>query len=366
METENKRKGHVATESTSKKATKVSEKDDASLKSKTVLEPQSIPISNDGNALLLKLAHTKAMSIKTRDEIIFSAQRDDNLALVFKGLSERRFLSVPVFTQTDRKRWFGFIDLSDIVRYVCSHFEKEKMSTQQDFWKLSQESESFKKLRVDDVMTYPHTRENKFHPITQDYSLYTVFEIFARNPHIHRIPILDDMNNRHLVSILTQSQLIKFVYENIDLLGSKKDLLVKNMVGINTNVLTVPSSTIAIDAFKLIEEKNVSGIGIVNGQGHLIDTLSVRDLKGMATDGSLFWKLYKPVSEFLDFIKNDPVTLRPRNTQFVLNTDTFESVLSKIYTNQIHRIFIIDSMDSKKPIGVISLGDLLLQLFPCK
>ncbi|KAM9953031.1 hypothetical protein ACTFIR_008089 [Dictyostelium discoideum] len=358
---ESKRKANLATENDSKKQQKLTEVSDV----KTMDSTSNSSIPFDGSQLLLKLVNSRAMSIKTRDEVIFSCERNDNLTKVFKGLTERGFLSVPVFQQTDKKRWYGFIDLLDIVRYVTHHFGSEKMSIEQDFWKLSEEEEKFKTLTVNDVMRYPHTKDNRFSPITQNYSLFSAFEIFARDPNVHRIPILDNMANRHLVSILTQSQLVKYVYDNMSLLGNKKDLIVKNMSGIQMGgVVTVKSSILAIEAFKILEEKDINGVAVLNDKGELIDTLSVRDLKAIATDGSFFWKLYKPVEEFLGFIKNDQITVRPRNPVFCMDGDTFEAVLTKIYTNSIHRLFIVDSMETMKPIGVISLSDLLLQLFP--
>ncbi|EGC35571.1 hypothetical protein DICPUDRAFT_78725 [Dictyostelium purpureum] len=355
---ESKRKGNTATENDASKKQKTAEVQDV----KTALNTQ-VPQNLDGTQFLIKLVNTRAMSIKTRDEIIFSCERTDNLTKVFKGLIERGFLSVPVFQQTDKKKWYGFIDLLDIVRHVTTHFGKEKMSIEQDFWKLSEEEEKFKTLTVNDDIHTPNQID--LTQITQNYSLFSAFEIFARDPMVHRIPILDNMVNRHLVSILTQSQLIKFVYENLPLLGSKKDLLVKNMTGISMgNVITVESSTLAIDAFKILENKDVNGIAVVDGNGALIDNLSARDLKAIATDGAFFWKLYKPVEEFLGYLKTDSVTVRPRHAQFILESDTFETALTKIFTNSIHRLFIVDSLETKKPIGVISLSDLLLQLFP--
>ncbi|EFA85165.1 cystathionine-beta-synthase domain-containing protein [Heterostelium album PN500] len=369
---DHKRKGDSATATEHKKTKKEQvHTKDAMINNDAMLQ------NNDGSQLLLKLIHTKAMSIKTRDEIIFSAQRDDNLCKVFKGLSDKRFMSVPVFLTTDllinlfvykqkdKKKWISFLGLFDIVKYVNEHFGKEKMSLEHDFWKMTNESEAFQKLKVNDVMSFP-TRENKFHPITQDYSLFSVVEIMARDPHAHHIAILDDMKNRHLVSILTQSQLIKFVYEHLSLLGAKKDLLIKNMRGLcsEADVVSVPMTMLTIDAFKVMEDHNVTGLAVLSESGQLVDTLSIRDLKGMATDGSLFWKLYRPVSEFLEFLKKDAKTLRPRHAIFCIKDETFESALTKIYTNQVHRIFVVDSSESRKPISVISLGDLLLQLLP--
>ncbi|KYQ90477.1 CBS (cystathionine-beta-synthase) domain-containing protein [Tieghemostelium lacteum] len=361
---DNKRKVNTATEeNVDHKKSKVEQFQDVKSEIGRPLTQQGA-MNFDGMEFFQKLICTKAMNIRTRDEIIFSANKSDKLHFVFKGLCERRFLSVPVFQKTDKKKWYGFVDLSDIVHYVTTNFGTEKFSMEKDFWKLTSEEEKFKALTVKDVISSPFTKANKYNPITQNYSLYSAFEIFARDPNVHRIPILDNMHNRHLLSILTQSQLIKYVYDNLPLLGLKKDLLVKNFQGVNRDVITVKDDVLAIDAFKILDQKGISGLGILNQKGQLIDTLSVRDLKGMAFDGSLFWKLYKPVGQFLEYIKNDQTTLRPRNAVWALETDTFETVLTKIYTNQIHRIFIVDNFESKKPIAVIALYDLLNQLFP--
>ncbi|EGG17276.1 cystathionine-beta-synthase domain-containing protein [Cavenderia fasciculata] len=363
MSEDNKRKskGSTATEESVKKAKAVAETN-VDFKAPLV---DTFQAPNDGNALLLKLIHTRVMSVKTREEIIYSAQRDDNLCLVFKGLATKRFLSVPVFTQGEKHKWLSFIDLSDIVSYVTQNFTEAKMkeSELKGFWHLADEEEAFKKLKVNDVMPFP-TKENKFHPITSDYSLFSVVEIMARDPHAHHIAVLDNMTDRKLLSILTNSQIINFIYSHINLLGSKKDLLIKDFRGLGSEVLTIQESSLAIDAFKLMHDKQVSGLAIVNAQGSLVDTISTRDLKGMATDGSLFWRLYKPVSDFIEYLKNDRTTLRPRNPVFCLEDETFESILTKLYTNQIHRIFVVDSVSSQKPIKVISIGDLLLQVLP--
>lgn len=43
---------------------------------------------------------------------------------------------------------------------------------------------------------------------------------------------------------------------------------------------------------------------MIDDNGILVDQISMRDLKAMAPDGRLFWRLYKTVQEYLDNIKH--------------------------------------------------------------
>ena len=46
---------------------------------------------------------------------------------------------------------------------------------------------------------------------------------------------------------------------------------------------------------------------------------------------------------------------------FVEPEDSLESVMEKIVTNKIHRLYVVESASSKKPVKVISLCDVLQQ-----
>lgn len=48
---------------------------------------------------------------------------------------KHNFLSVPVLQKTGRK-WYGFLDMGDIVSYVTEAFGGSQLSTTQDFWAL--------------------------------------------------------------------------------------------------------------------------------------------------------------------------------------------------------------------------------------
>jgi len=122
---------------------------------------------------------------------------------------KHNFLSVPVLQKTKHK-WFGFIDLADIVLYVVQvsrfslhlvsvdhkepfltvhqNFGEEKLSMEEDFWKLVEREEEFQQKTVNDLMRYPLSRRNPFHPVKVGYSLLYAIEALAKEHNLHRIP----------------------------------------------------------------------------------------------------------------------------------------------------------------------------------
>jgi hypothetical protein len=73
----------------------------------------------------------------------------------------------------------------------------------------------------------------------------------------------------------------------------------------------------------------VSGIAVVDEAAKLKGALSLRDLKGVAPDISLFWRLYQPTRDFLLRLNREHGASRPKSPQFVHPNDTLETVINK-------------------------------------
>jgi hypothetical protein len=54
---------------------------------------------------------------------------------VFRGMIRNNILSVPVLQKTKRK-WYGFIDMADIVSYVVELFGAARLQSSEDYWAL--------------------------------------------------------------------------------------------------------------------------------------------------------------------------------------------------------------------------------------
>lgn len=306
---------------------------------------------------LVSLIHTTCDQLRVPQNTVFIAERTDKIVDVFRGLIKHNFLSVPVLQKTGWK-WYGFLDMADIVSYVVELFGATKLQTAEDFWSLFDKEEAFRNKTVNDFMKHPLSRRNPFHPVKTGYSLYFVIEALAREHDLHRVPIID--NERQLMNLITQSQVVRFLYENLDKIGNKTKMPVNLINNVLKDVVSISESQPAIDAFSLMVKENVSGIAVVDESGKLTGNLSVRDLKAMAPDSGLFWRLYKPTKEFISKLNKEHATTRPRSAQHCTVDDTVESVITKLTEHRIHRLFIVNS--HHQPIGVISLKDILLEI----
>lgn len=169
---------------------------------------------------------------------------------------------------------------------------------------------------------------------------------------VHRIPVVDQ--DGELITIVTQSHVTKFVYKYIVSLAPFGDKTVKELqLGLG-EVFSVSSDKQAIDAFKLMVEKGVSAVGVVDAEGRLLGNVSVSDLRVIGFDGKMFSRLFVPITEFLQ-------SIRPTGgVVTVTTTNTITDILRKLVDNKIHRVYVID--EQSKPIGIISLLDILRAL----
>jgi len=320
-------------------------------------ESLDVEVYNTDAEFILQLVLTSCDQLRVPQNTVFVAERTDKIVDVFRGMVKHNFLSVPVLQKTDRK-WYGFIDMADIVHYVVETLGAAKLQSSEDFWSLFDKEEEFRTKTVKDFMKYPLSRRNPFHPVKTGYSLFHVVECLAREHDLHRVPIVD--NDRQLMNLITQSQIAKYLYGNMGKIGPKMNKPLRLVRDAIKDVISVAVTQPTIDAFALMVKENISGVAVVDESGALRGALSVRDLKAVAPDAALFWRLYQPTGTFLGKLNREFSDSRPSRPQYCTTDDTIETALTILVENKIHRVFIVD--DLKKPIGVFSLKDLLSEL----
>eukprot|EP01121_Diplochlamys_sp_Union-15-3_P016620 TRINITY_DN5691_c0_g1_i2.p1 TRINITY_DN5691_c0_g1~~TRINITY_DN5691_c0_g1_i2.p1 ORF type:complete len:341 (+),score=50.05 TRINITY_DN5691_c0_g1_i2:86-1108(+) len=309
------------------------------------------------NEFLRLMVRTKVMDMQPPSGIVFVCQRTSNVIDVWKGLIRHNFLSVPVLQKTGEK-YYGFIDIADIVRYVVEYFGEKRLNQQDlDFWELAGKEEPFKGKTINDLMVYPIGKRNPFHPVHRNFSLFHAFELLARSPDLHRIPVVDD--NRKLVNLITQSQMISFINANLPILGDKKNKPLSQCLH-SKKVITIAETKAALDAFTLMTENSLSGLPVVNSDGKLVGNISLRDLKAIREDGHMFWRLYQSVSTFLMRVKNEFYKDRPNSLVTVAEDNTLQDAITKMAEHKIHRVYIVDSND--KPLYVITISEVMEEL----
>jgi len=271
------------------------------------------------------------------------------LVEVWKGLVRHNFHSVPVLLKTSNK-YFGIIDLHDISRFVLDHFGKEELQSIEDFWKHVEKSNKLKNITVNDVMKSPLTRENPFKPVSSGYSLHFALELMAREPTLHRIPIIS--KDRKLVNMLTLSRLVQFFHENKKILGNRSSKPI-SVLGCSTKgVISIKETQLAIDAFTLMQSHDITAVAVVDEHGKLKGVISETDLKIISEDGSLFYKLHQDAKTFMKAIEH-----KSKGVVTAKLGENFGEVIDKLSEKKVHRAFVVN--DEGKPTGVISLKDII-------
>jgi CBS domain-containing protein len=291
---------------------------------------------------------------------VLVALRNQSAKDVFRSLIEKGFLSCPVVNK-DGITYHGFIDILDFVRYFVQELAQHEIQTQSSIsWNVLEKQSQFESLRVKDLIKNSSSQKTSVHPLTNEYSIYNALEVLALEKNLHRIPIL---RGKEIVNVITQSALVDFITSNLKIIGPIKNKPLSEIPELFHYVCTISDDCNTIEAFKLIYTENITGVGVVDKtSGKLVGNISTKDLKGIDLDGKWWSRLFTPANEFLKAMQEQfPHSKRPHGLIYALPNETLESVLKKISTNKIHRIYIVNNEEEKKPIGVAALKDILKQ-----
>jgi len=256
---------------------------------------------------------------------------------------------------------------------------------------LFDQHEKFNQMDVKDALKFrPSTKKQKkagFHwlsrllkgrggeespsraSVSLDNSLLYVIEGLSLRGGIHRLPVLDYSGENQVVvkSIISQSDVIRFIYEHLNALSPAKrlltvaDLMSKNSL-LAKNLVCVKTNKTALQAFQKMLKKNVDGLAVVDKEGNLQESLTLRDIKGISSTAIFFSRLYLPVLEYISFLPRiTPKKANETGERVVTVTThhTLEKVIKKLHKYHIHRVLIAED---SKPIGVVTLSSVLKEI----
>jgi len=274
---------------------------------------------------------------------------------------------MPVIAAHDRK-FLGFIDFLDIVWFTIWSFGLWRQEQGQGQASVAESKESFssylsldrfRNASVQDVLGRPgFGTRNQATQIYKGFSLFHVFETMARISS-HRIAITN--SERKVTGIITQSMIVSLLDQHMDRLGGMSSHKVSEMLpGLFDELRAVHETDMALTAFKQMVEHNVSGLAVLNSQGELVDTISVRDLRGMGSAAENWTNLWLNVRDFKNMCREKFPQQTPQKPIFVNKDDTLEKCIKSMDDGNIHRIFVADLLDGKAiPSHCISQRDVL-------
>lgn len=175
----------------------------------------------------------------------------------------------------------------------------------------------------------------------------------------HRVAVTNDEGK--VTGVISQSRLIEFLFKKVNC-PAIKDIRIVDSDWYRRNcaprkLMMINANVEAYLAFRTLFSEQISGLPVVNDAEELVGSISASDVKGSRGD-SLFQDMFLPVSAYLE--KSARLFQKESDVITITATENVSSILDKLYTNHIHRLFVVD--ENRIPIGVLSLCDVIAYL----
>jgi CBS domain-containing protein len=295
---------------------------------------------------------------------VVTVDKTERIASVLNKFIVEGFQGAPVLDEY--RKYAGFTEMLDIVWYVVRLFSRRRMAarTSAGLADFFAKEKRFEQAKVEDVMNMALLEGERggrgVQAVNGDLSLFSVMEIFARTG-IRRIPVVDDWDN--VSGIITQSMMISLISQNIEFLGDVANVPVREFQDdLQFAVQTIERNALTIDAFETMVNRNISGLGIIDTSGFLIDTISVRDLRGIGTTAEKFGRLWESVDQFKKQVRSEFREQTPPRPIMCSPRDTLAKVIQLMDDGNIHRVFVVESEERPVPLHVISQIDVIRQV----
>jgi len=281
---------------------------------------------------------------------LISVTEDTTVAQTLEIMGKNRIISVPV--QKANGDALGIVDMLDLITFCSTKFMSVSLLAEESYRMM----EEFAQKPIKDIMEI--SGRNRWVNITCTDSLNNLIIELAKQ---HRVVVINE--SKQIVGLLTQTKLIEFLFKR------RKDwpeVMQQRVQNLQKPVESINMKEFVISAFKKMWEKEVSGLAIVDNNGTLVGNISASDIIKLRVlpIGEMIHDLYQPIKSLLN-IRQDiedrimMAELPEYKPISVTASDTLATSIQKCLEGRVHRVFIED--DKKKPVGVISLTDIICQ-----
>jgi len=203
------------------------------------------------------LEHAKIL--KNAKELVW-VERNTPARKGFDIISHEKVLSAPVW-DSQQKKWIGMLDVRDYLQYVLGKHGEQRSQEEPD-------------TTVDHIMNL--SKRDPLVPIPKAANLITVLRMFDRG--LHRALVTDSIESNEDAFVLSQYDVISWIAANRGGLGDNGNKTLAEL-GMVKKPYVVPKSETALNAFKLLQDHNIHGMAVVDGNQKIWGNLSVTDFK---------------------------------------------------------------------------------------
>lgn len=297
-------------------------------------------------------ANIKVEDVPTEKNHVIEIASTETIEEAFSKLVDNYVLSAPVF-DVATQQYVGFLDMKDLVSVVV--FVADRKEEDHDHIRHLLKNLTTYRYPTDGLTVTYLARRHPFHPVKLGSPLLKACEFLERR--IHRVPLVNDAGK--VVKILSQSAVVKLLQTKLAGLGAAAQKTVTELQLGNKNVMKVTGDTPALEAFRLMESKNLSGLGVVDKNGRLIGNVSSRDVKEFIVTAPAVSSLQMPVAQFLQKLRQEQIISDVHPTISCFGNSSFLYAVSKVVATRLHHLYVVDSEATFRPVGVFSLTDII-------
>lgn len=160
---------------------------------------------------------------------------------------------------------------------------------------------------------------------------------------VRRVPLLGP--DHRVLNILTQSMLISLFDQQINRFNGIRDVKIRDMLpGLCQQLVVVCEDETVLKGFEEIVHRDISGIGVVNKEGRLTGSLSIRDLRGIiGVQGTFNLERYEmSIKEYRRLLLMEYAQQTPPAPIVLQPDSTFSDLINAMDDGNIHRVFIVE------------------------
>lgn len=346
-------------------------------------QKKELSLSRD---LLVHLVTTRCEDFQAPNEL-FTIKFTDKICDVWGKLIAQHYSSAPVVTEDGFLE--NFVDLVDIAQYLNDKFGRSmleggpttltKMTADMKKELKTWMSNTVRDVHLHRVREFGHPAATMHHPnsmiVFKGSKLVSVVEKMAQGNGVHRVAVVESNDNSKLVNLITQTQVLDYIFEQLPHLGAKKYKKIEECYGVKKAIFAVTPQDLVWHAFEHMLKERVTSVAVVNSAGgKLVDCLTISDLYALGTDCHDLHLFYNDVSTFLKRVSElkakqmeDEEPPSPGGTAPVKYTipichgsDTIHKAVKQMHKMKQGRMFLVDGEGI--PTGVLSIQDLLAEL----
>eukprot|EP00483_Globobulimina_turgida_P001289 UN01291 len=241
-------------------------------------QPESVEGVRDD--IVKILSKTKVSELELKDQaVILKANTNPKKAIEI--LVKNRVRAAPV---VDKNDFIGVLDLRDTLPYVLAAYDA--LYVYPDVNANAADEKQNKQAQAMEYLVGKHSslqtqtltflcKNRPFRVVLSNDSLLTLANVFALGSHV--VGVIDD--DKKLIGVATQGYFFQQLAKKWKFVHTCSLNSLFKLSYITSPIISINKRTKAVDAFKIMNTENLSGLAVLNEQGMLVHNTSATDIK---------------------------------------------------------------------------------------